>query len=429
MSGSSNPIHQALLSILPPSTTIPPRLVSATNTLVSLSRQRASNLKPDEEIARPHVCAEIACKKLRAPLRLPAIRSGAGAPCRPAVYKKLLAYFGGVLEDVDLVGTPKSAKKATATPKSTGGKKRNIEELIADEEQEVETPTKRRKTDDALATPTKSTGKKTSGFVGKIANSASKRGKGFETPDYVLPAIRKLCKLFKTSNMVPHIYTGVCVVLALDKDDSDEPEDLDEDALKQKNLTCVMAIYLLTLTRMQEGPMTGEVYEAVSNKSIEALDMQEDRKDVQADVEAWISQINDEEWTSLPGKGLDWWSSVPEDVLPLLDIAGVGIEVADDDDHLTPTVRKAVQRRANGTQPISRREELKKQLEQEDPEDVLLPGLGTMMNDAVDYFSNERNAEYEIWKADVLRQIDVMEEGSRSAKKGKTKTGVASIAG
>lgn len=156
--------------------------------------------------------------------------------------------------------------------------------------------------------------------------------------------------------------------------------------------------------------MTNDVYDGVLQRSIHLLQIDPSNyQAMTAQVEEWIARINDDEWTTLPGKGSDWWSSVPENVLSPLDMDSINASADNnmviDDPDATPKARRngAESRRA---QQLSRREELRKQLEDEDPEDVLLPGLGTMMNDAVDYFSEERNADYEEWKAEILRELD-----------------------
>lgn len=415
---STDSIRIALASLFPASTQIPPRLLSAAESLLSISRQRAGHLKPDEEIARPHVCSEIACRRLRATLRLPNIRSGNGAPCRPAVYKKLLTFFEKTLEDVELIGTPKGRKTPTGTPgKSTGtNRKRNIEVISVDE---VETPTKRRRTD-PFVTPTKSTGKK-NGFLGRIEES-QKSVVTEETPKYVLPAIRQLCKLFRTKEMVPHVYTGFCVLRSLAEEDETDHTEHE----RQNHLSLVVAVYLLTLTRMQDRPMTQEVYDEVLAQSIKLLKL-DGRQETQSEVENWISWCNNEEWLSLPGKGQDWWSSVPEDVLDQVDPETTHLDELNpiglsDATHVTEQRADTWQHRQK-----MRREELRRQLDQEDPDDVLLPGLGTMMTDALDYFSAEKTAEYEAWKADILKRLDAAEQ-DLTPDKAKRKGGTNGVA-
>jgi origin recognition complex subunit 6 len=61
-------IEQALAQLLPThDDDLPPELVNLSITLLAQSRSYASSLKPEEEIARPYVCAEISCNRLVGP--------------------------------------------------------------------------------------------------------------------------------------------------------------------------------------------------------------------------------------------------------------------------------------------------------------------------------------------------------------------------
>lgn len=57
-------IEQALVNLLPTHAhALPPELVNHASALLMQSRSYAGGLKAVEEIARPHACAEIACKR------------------------------------------------------------------------------------------------------------------------------------------------------------------------------------------------------------------------------------------------------------------------------------------------------------------------------------------------------------------------------
>ena len=61
---NNRPVEQALNILLPThANDLPPELVSLASSLVAQSRSFSTSLKPEEEIARPHACAEIACKR------------------------------------------------------------------------------------------------------------------------------------------------------------------------------------------------------------------------------------------------------------------------------------------------------------------------------------------------------------------------------
>lgn len=61
---TTRPVEQALSMLLPThATELPPELLNLAQSLVAQSRSYATSLKPEEEIARPYACAEMACKR------------------------------------------------------------------------------------------------------------------------------------------------------------------------------------------------------------------------------------------------------------------------------------------------------------------------------------------------------------------------------
>lgn len=61
---STKSIEKVLSGLLPTyNNDLPPELVNLSITLLTQSRSYASSLKPEEEIARPYACAEIACNR------------------------------------------------------------------------------------------------------------------------------------------------------------------------------------------------------------------------------------------------------------------------------------------------------------------------------------------------------------------------------
>lgn len=60
----SRPIEQALLSLLPTqNANLPPALVELAGSLLAQSRNKASTLKAEEEVARTYACAHLACDR------------------------------------------------------------------------------------------------------------------------------------------------------------------------------------------------------------------------------------------------------------------------------------------------------------------------------------------------------------------------------
>jgi origin recognition complex subunit 6 len=379
---SATGILKALATLLPSLSTYPPDLFSQCESLLALSRQRARHLKPEEEIARAHACVEIACERLRAPLRLPPTKKG-GAPAKPVVYKKLLAFLEKVLEDA-----------GTGMPKGTPRRKRE-----GVEGGEGESPRSvRRKIDVEVETPTKSTGKRDGGFLGTIkAGIAKEKEADGEAPEFVMPAIRKLCKVFKTPDLAPHVYVGTCIVLKSEKlwPPADETP---RDTFESNIISLVGGLYLMVLTRMQRGNMNKKVYFGVRDRTVETFDVLPNGRE----IASWIRKTKESYC-----KGQDWYESIPKGVF---DFSMQNVTGA-----VTTTAKEerggAVDFDTDGMEDpaISRKKAIDPHVE--DSEGVLLPGLGTMMSDVVDWLSDERKEAYQYWKRDLLQQIAALSAG------------------
>jgi origin recognition complex subunit 6 len=61
---NNRPVEQALATLLPThADDLPQDLLSLALSLVAQSRSFSTSLRPEEEIARPYACAEIACRR------------------------------------------------------------------------------------------------------------------------------------------------------------------------------------------------------------------------------------------------------------------------------------------------------------------------------------------------------------------------------
>ncbi|KIW13696.1 hypothetical protein PV08_08887 [Exophiala spinifera] len=385
-------ITQSLATLLPTyASKLPPQLTHLAESLLAQSHQRASHLKPEEEIARAYACSEIACKRLRAQCRLPAPKSSS-APCKPTVYKKLLTFLERVLDE-DSAQTPKS------TP---GGRKRTANGQVKDSPALSSEP----------STPSKTRRNPNSGFIGKIKARPNKPGSSNkEAPSWLMPSIRKLCRLFSTPLLAPHVYTGTCVILRRTgmwprpEDTDTAPEDEDGE-FKQDATGLMVALYLMTLTRMKTGKMTTSVYKSTCSRAVAEIEYAAGTEG----VEAWIRRINREGYCGQQ----DWWVSVPEGVFSFDPTKSA----ADRDDDQGDTVEAEAQAEDEEDVLVSRSSRLRPRPgpgksaaaaeddEEEDPKGVLLPGLHTMMQDAVDFLSEERTREYTAWKKALLRKLD-----------------------
>lgn len=385
----SSAIQQSLNALLPTySQKLPANLTHLSESLLAQSRQRASQLKPDEEIARAYACCEIACKRLRAQCRLPAVKAG-GAPCKPAVYKKLVTFLERVLDE--------DTAAATTSQSTPGGRKRN-----ADGNPKLASS--------ASNTPSKTPRRQTNAFLGKLKASATKSDTQTddttEAPAFVMPSVRKLCRTFTTPLLAPHVYTGTSVVLKLAglwPREEQGPAAADNESWTEDVTGLIIALYLMTLTRMMTAKMMTSVYKTTCAKAVEELDY----KPGAAAVEAWIRRINREGYCGTQ----DWWMSVPESVFdfdPSNANTGTasGREIADDneDEDDGDIILASKKRRKIGGKAQKQLEE------QDDPEGVLLPGLLTMVQDAVDFLSDERTHHYDTWKRQFLRRLDRLDK-------------------
>jgi origin recognition complex subunit 6 len=60
----SRNLDQTLLSLMPShGEALPPQLIELAGALLAQSRQRASALNTDEEVARVHACCHLACER------------------------------------------------------------------------------------------------------------------------------------------------------------------------------------------------------------------------------------------------------------------------------------------------------------------------------------------------------------------------------
>lgn len=387
---TSTAIQQALSSQLPThASKIPQPLLQLCESLLARSRQRASHLKSEEEIARAYACCEIACKRLRVQCRLPSVKTG-GAPCKPAVYKKLVTFLEKVLDDEAIAATPQTPASKKRTARGT------IKSAVQDDAATYDSTPSRK--------PTGTT------FVGKINfNKTVDAESQGEAPKFVMPSIRRLCKTFSTPLLAPHVYTGTCVVLKLsglwprDEEDVEEAQraqNTPRGATFDETVTgLLVALYLMTLTKMQTAKMTTTVYKSACTKSAEILEY----KPGAAGVEDWIRTINRDQYC----RGQDWWDSVPDSVFDFdPDSAKDNEQDLDDDDEddlLTGRMKRRLPSSAKtGTSKIDENED--------DPEGVLLPGLATMMQDAFDLLNEKRQQDFDVWKKGFLRRLDRLEK-------------------
>ncbi|KAI9373010.1 origin recognition complex, subunit 6 [Aspergillus egyptiacus] len=432
----NGPVDQALATLVPTHAhDIPPELRSLALSFVAQSRSFSSSLKPDEEVARPFACAELACKRLARALKLPPLLGR--PPCPPRVYKKLYAFLERSLSpsvsspkrsgSASVPGTPSRASstpttptkesKAIRTPSKVSATPRGLENTPSNS-----TPLKRTFTNiDETRTSQRSNKARTDGHL-----TSSKIP---DAPSWVMVSTRMVCKTLSTPaprmstwsrppisrTLPPHIFAGVSSILHfIDTEDNLDEEALDfldpirsakdrekDEYFKELVNALIVAVYFLALARRrqpsesspdaaqeQSRKMDKKSFTEMRQTALVSLGLPSTERRHREDVDQWIALIMEQDWAH----GKEWFENTPQ--------AG---ELDGDDEYLSD-----VNEEGNG-QGGKRAKTAGNFPSRDSSRRGLLPGLGTMMQDRVDWLSAERREDYAEWKADILARIEQME--------------------
>ncbi|KAK2754829.1 hypothetical protein FQN54_006722 [Arachnomyces sp. PD_36] len=420
---SNKSLEQALSQLLPThDNDLPPELVNLSISLLAQSRSYASSLKPEEEIARPYVCAEIACKRLAPSLNLPPPVSR--PPCPPRVYKKLYTY----LEQSLAKSSTRPKRQAATTPSSTP-----------------------KKAQSKNPTPSSTVpAKRTRAGVSKNAVTETPKTSIKDAPTWAMPLVRRICKTLSTptststgrsrpaisSSFPPHIFAGVSSILSFIPESNTaekraEDKDLDEfltpfdkggaeeEVKKDMIKTMIVATYFIVLSRRRNYLMgksgvkpsssvpprelDRKTYNEMCDTALSSVGLSPDQKHLRQEVDLWIDYITECGWS----KGMEWFENIPlpgdregDDALDAGDTqAGENDDDGDDSGPLGPNRRRR-RKVATGKDKVR---------------GGLQPGLGTMMQDRIDWLSEDRKADYSEWKEEIMERIRGMEKGKKRA--------------
>jgi len=186
-----------------------------------------------------------------------------------------------------------------------------------------------------------------------------------------MPLIRHICKALGAPAAPHHVFAGVSSILILPSPNQDSR--IERDPVEQVNVAAlVIAVYVLVYTRLSGVSMTPENFirqrttaiQAIRGSGIqEAIDEASTGSDVAARVNSWMREVSSNGWTDL-----DWFANVPEGCGLSLDtgLAGADEVSGDEREHLRPS------------------SSIVELLEVDDDEDqnILRPGLGTMVGKA-----------------------------------------------
>ncbi|KAJ5560864.1 Origin recognition complex subunit 6 [Penicillium sp. DV-2018c] len=447
---NNRPVEQALSTLVPThANDLPQELLSYAMSLVAQSRTFSSSLKPEEEIARPYACAEIACRRLTRTLKLPPLLGR--PPCPPRVYKKLYAYLDRSLiassanikrsASGSVSGSPSRASSAQTTPTKGAAARNTPSKAVAPTPRGLQntpsrsTPLKRSmSTANLLDTPSKTARKASTTRAPKAQESTIIP----DAPDWVMTAIRTVCKVLSTPaprtntwsrppisrTLPPHIFSGVSSVLYITSSMTNDEEGWDRESLdflepivsidgsdkdddfKELVYALVVAVYFLVLARRRNpGPdeeediearkMDKKTYIEMRQTALNSLGLKNDRRH-RDDVDQWISLIMEHGWAN----GREWFENIPyAGHLFGEDEEGKSYQALDEEDALLRGVKPPKRSAAGGGTRASQSDPA--------PRGGLLPGLGTMMQDRVDWLSDDRREDYAVWKENTIECIRV----------------------
>jgi origin recognition complex subunit 6 len=198
----------------------------------------------------------------------------------------------------------------------------------------------------------------------------------------------------------------------------------DHEDYKELVMSLIVAVYFLVLARRRSpnstsspengaaagspsaGPngdssprkMDKKTFSEMRQTALSSLGLSPADKRHGEDVDTWIALIMNHGWA----KGQEWFENVP--------LAGEG----DDEDAISDTAEDYDEDVGHFMTSTKRRKTsihhaLLLQADTSSPEGRLLPGLGTMMQDRVDWLSEVRREDYLEWKAEILMRIEEME--------------------
>ncbi|KAL8848182.1 MAG: hypothetical protein Q9221_006790 [Calogaya cf. arnoldii] len=215
-----------------------------------------------------------------------------------------------------------------------------------------------------------------------------------------MKAIRGLCKRLGAPAASPHVFAGVSSILTTPLPHQANMTDDDLESLRTLSVeSLIVAVYTLVRTRLSGVILESSDWMKQRDIALTALNQLRDGEETSTAIDPksvmdWMQEIKRSRWTDL-----DWFANIREG-------AGLGLDdpeathVNDSDsggpDEDEPSVHG--KRKALGHGP-------------EKP--YLQPGLNTMMQARVDYLSDEKRADYLIWKKEILARIDRMEKAER----------------
>ncbi|MCJ1472530.1 hypothetical protein MMC13_001179 [Lambiella insularis] len=370
-------ITQALIGLIPSlEGHLQQELKDLTSALLAQSRSYAGSLKAEEEIARLYACANLACNRyltkppskkaklecyirLKRELGLP--KFNARPPCPPRIYQQLYRHFDSCLG----AGTRRRGR----LPKP------RIDELPTNIE-----PLKhlKRSSDDrAEGDPS---------IQQKLLRQWSRSGipdarnQNTKLPDWVMPSIHYLCRSTGASAAPPHVFVGISTAMSVFSSLLGTPN---TPAGRANLLALLVAIYLNVSLRISNRKVDAQSLDAEARFALEVVTRLEEAHEAApyvdvTDVHTWIIAFHEKAFLHM-----EWYQNVPRkgDFKAL----STGLHT----------------RNGGGLGLQS----LRKQTLERTGKSTVLPGLGTMMQDRVDFVTQAKRADYISWKSNIMSRI------------------------
>ncbi|KAE8133521.1 origin recognition complex, subunit 6 [Aspergillus pseudotamarii] len=368
-------------------------------------------------------------------------------PCPPRAYKKLYAFLDRSLSNsvagVKRAGsssiseTPSRAGSASSTPRKSSKHTRTPPKTAA-------TPHKLQNTTSKSTPLKKAITHEESEARSQTPQKSKVLSHGLpgstiipDAPAWVMTSIRSVCKTLSTPaprtstwsrppisrSLPPHVFAGVSSILyfisrvsAKDEDDFDEEtleflepilivkdKENDEDYKEVVN-ALVVAVYFLALARRRSPLSEGEgetkkldkkTFSEMRQTALVSIGLPPTERRHREDVDQWIAVIMQQRWAN----GKEWFENIPQ----AGELAGDDAYLSDEDGYGEYEERGKDAKRQKITKSG-------RSLAKHSSRKGLLPGLGTMMQDRVDWLSDDRKEDYLEWKAAVLARIEQIQK-------------------
>lgn len=183
-----------------------------------------------------------------------------------------------------------------------------------------------------------------------------------------------------------------------------------DDEFKELVYAMVVAVYFLVLARRRNPAPTAEgeelntdaqkmdkkTFTEMRQTALTCLGLPTDRQH-RDDVDQWIALIMEQGWAS----GQEWFENIPlAGELDGEDEDGNSYRNLDEEDAAFRGVRLP-KRQGKASGPVSHSSQ------PDAPYGGLLPGLATMMQDRVDWLSEDRREDFIEWKKNIMSRIEV----------------------